>query len=82
MRIWTSQSISGKLMRMTLLVGGVSLLLAYISFLIYDLYSLRQQLMTSMAVEANIIGANCVSALEFDDKQAAENTLSALRNSP
>ena len=82
MRIWTSQSISGKLMRMTLLVGGVSLLLAYISFLIYDLYSLRQQLMTSMAVEANIIGANCVSALEFDDRQAAENTLSALRNSP
>lgn len=82
MKIWSSQSISGKLMRMTLLVGGVSLLLAYISFLIYDLYSLRQQLMTSMATEANIIGQNCVSALEFDDRQAAENTLSALRNSP
>jgi signal transduction histidine kinase len=82
MKIWTSQSISGKLTRMTLLVGGVSLLLAYFSFLIYDLYSLRQQLMTSMAVEANIVGANCVSALEFDDKQAAENTLAALRNSP
>lgn len=80
--IWSSQSISGKLMRMTLLVGGVSLLLAYISFLIYDLYSLRQQLMSSMATEANIIGQNCVSALEFDDRQAAENTLSALRNSP
>jgi len=57
-------------------------LLAYISFLIYDLYSLRQQLMTAMATDANIVGANCVSALEFDDKQAAENTLSALRNSP
>jgi signal transduction histidine kinase len=82
MRLWTSQSISGKLMRMTLLVGGVSLLLAYISFLIYDLYSLRQQLMTSMATDAHIVGANCVSALEFDDRQAAENTLSALRNSP
>jgi len=79
--IWKSQSISDKLMRMTLLVGGVSLLLAYISFLIYDLYSLRQQLMISMTAEANIIGANCVTALEFDDKQAAENTLAALRNS-
>jgi signal transduction histidine kinase len=82
LNIWTTQSISGKLRRMTLLVGGVSLLLAYISFLIYDLYSLREQLKTAMATEANIVGANCVSALEFDDKQAAENTLSALRNSP
>lgn len=81
-RIWTSQSISGKLTRMTLLVGGVSLLLAYISFLIYDLYSLRQQLMTSISAESRIVGANCISALEFDDRQAAENTLSALRNSP
>ena len=79
MRFWTSQSISDKLMRMTLLVGGVSLLLAYVSFLIYDIYSLRQQLMSSMATEASIVGANSVTALLFDDKQAAENTLSALR---
>ncbi len=69
-------------MRMTLLVGGVSLLLAYISFLIYDIYSLRQQLMTSMAAEANIVGGNSVTALLFDDRQAAENTLTAFRNSP
>jgi signal transduction histidine kinase len=82
MKVWTSQSISDKLMRMTLLVGGLSLVLAYISFLIYDIYSLRQQLMTSMATEANIVGANSVTALMFDDRQAAENTLSALRNSP
>jgi signal transduction histidine kinase len=82
MNIWTSQSISDKLMRMTLLVGGISLVLAYVSFLIYDIYSLRQQLMTSMATEANIVGANSVTALMFDDRQAAENTLSALRNSP
>jgi signal transduction histidine kinase len=80
--IWTSRSISDKLMRMTLLVGAVSLLLAYVSFLIYDIYSLRQQLMLSMTTEANIVGANSVTALLFDDKQAAENTLSALRNSP
>jgi len=82
MKFWTSQSISDKLMRMTLLVGGVSLLLAYFSFLVYDLYSLRQQLMTSMATDANIVGANSVTALLFDDRLAAENTLSALRNSP
>ncbi len=82
MKFWTGQSISDKLMRMTLLVSGTALLLAYISFLIYDLYSLRQHLMSAMATEANIVGANSVTALMFDDKQAAESTLSALRNSP
>lgn len=82
MKLWTSQSISDKLMRMTLLVSGTALVLAYVSFLLYDIYSLRQQLMNSMATEANIVGANSVTALMFDDRQAAENTLSALRNSP
>jgi signal transduction histidine kinase len=81
-KLWTSQSISDKLMRMTLLVSGTALLLAYISFLLYDVYSLRQQLMSSMAAGASIVGANSVTALMFDDRQAAENTLSALRDSP
>jgi signal transduction histidine kinase len=82
MRIWSNQSISDKFMRMTMLVSGFALLLAYVSFLVYDLYSLRQELITSMATEANIMGANTVTALLFDDKQAAQNTLSALHNSP
>lgn len=82
MRTWSSQSISDKFMRMTMLVSGIALLLAYVSFLVYDLYSLRQELITSMATEANIMGANSITALLFDDKQAAENTLSALHNSP
>jgi signal transduction histidine kinase len=82
MRILSSQSISDKFMRMTMLVSGIALLLAYVSFLVYDLYSLRQELISSMATEANIMGANSVTALLFDDKQAAENTLSALRNAP
>jgi hypothetical protein len=82
MRIWSSQSISDKFMRMTMLVSGVALLLAFVSFLVYDLYSLQQELISSMATEANIMGANSVTALLFDDKQAAENTLSALRNAP
>jgi signal transduction histidine kinase len=82
MNVWSSQSISDKFMRMTLMVSGTALLLAYISFLVYDLYSLRRELITATATEASIVGANSVTALLFDDKQAAENTLSALRNSP
>lgn len=82
MRFWRSQSIADKLMRVTLVVSGIALLLAYVSFLIYDLYSLRQELISSMYTEASIVGSNCVTPLLFDDKQAAENTLAALRNSP
>ncbi len=35
-----------------------------------------------MYTEASIVGSNSVTPLLFDDKQAAENTLAALRNSP
>src|SRR5258708_9735212 len=82
MKLWNSQSISGKLMRMILLVSGTALLLAYVSFLVYDLYTLRQNLTSSLGTEAGIIGANSVTALLFDDQQTAEATLSALHNSP
>lgn len=82
MSFWNTKSISGKLTRMNLLVSGTALLLAYISFLAYDLYSLRQNLIASLNTEASIIGSNCVTALLFDDQQAAESTLAALRGSP
>ena len=78
---WDSRSIAGRLMRMTLLVSGVALLLAYISFLAYDLYSLRQNLISSLETEARLIGENSVTALLFNDREAAEITLSSLRDS-
>jgi signal transduction histidine kinase len=64
-----------------MLVSGTALFLAYVSFLAYDLYSLRQNLVTSLETEANLIGSNSVTALLFDDQQAAESTLSALNHS-
>ncbi|MGH9598887.1 MAG: sensor histidine kinase [Terracidiphilus sp.] len=82
MRFWNARSISAKLTRINLLVSGTALLLAYISFLGYDLYTLRANLIASVSAEARIVGENCVTALIFDDQQAAETTLSALRSSP
>ncbi len=82
MKPWNNQSIAGKLTRMNLVVCGVALLLAYVSFLMYDLYSLRQALKSDLDTEAQIIGSNCVAPLLFDDPQAAQSTLSALRGSP
>ena len=82
MSFWNNRSISGKLTRTNLLVSGTALLLAYVSFLGYDLYSLRQNLIESLSTEAAIVGANSVSAITFDDTQTAQDTLSALRASP
>jgi signal transduction histidine kinase len=69
-------------MRMNLIVSGTALLLAYITFLAYDLVTLRQNLISTVSTEAAIVGQNSVSALSFDDPDAAEHTLSALRGSP
>lgn len=82
MKLRAAQSISGRLTALVLLVSGTALLLAYVSFLGYDFYSLRHNLIDSLGTEAAMIGTNSESALLFDDQQAAETTLSALRDAP
>jgi signal transduction histidine kinase len=81
-KFWDRRTIAGKLMRLNLRVTGTALLLAYVAFLAYDLYTLRKDLIGSLTTEAGMVGKNSVTALLFDDQQAAENTLSALENSP
>jgi signal transduction histidine kinase len=82
MSFWNARTISGKLRRINLLMSGTALVLAYVSFLAYDLYTLRRDLITSITAEAGILGTNCATALIFDDQQAARATLSALHNAP
>jgi signal transduction histidine kinase len=82
MKRWSAQSISGRLTALAVLVSGTALVLAYVSYLAYDFYALRQHLIESIDAQANLIGINSESALLFDDQQAAETTLSALRGAP
>lgn len=82
MKLWSARSISGRLTALVLFVSGTALLLAYLSFLAYDFYSLRRNLLESLETQATIIGTNSESALLFDDQQAAQKTLSALRGAP
>jgi signal transduction histidine kinase len=82
MKPWTAQSISGRLTALVILVSGTALLLAYISYLAYDFYSIRHNLIESIDSQANLIGISSETALLFDDQQAAEATLSALRGAP
>jgi signal transduction histidine kinase len=82
MKFWNPSSISGKLTRTNVLVCGIALFLAYGFFLAFDLYSIRQNLVDSLDAEAAMIGENSVTALTFDDPQAADSTLAGLSQSP
>jgi signal transduction histidine kinase len=75
-------SISSRLKLLNVFVGGVALLLAFASFLAYDMVTFERDLVRTLHTEGQIIGANTVSALLFQDEQAAAQTLSALRASP
>ena len=74
--------ISKKLTLMNILVSAVALLSAGTAFFLYDQYTFREGLIRSLSAQAQIIGSNSVSSLTFNDPQAAENTLSALKNLP
>ncbi len=74
--------ISRKLTVMNVLVSAVALIAACGAFLAYDQYTFRESLVHNLSAEAQIVGSNSVSALTFNDPQAAEDTLSAFRNLP
>ncbi len=74
--------IAKRLTWMNILVSGAALLSACVAFLAYDQYTFRESLVKNLAAQAKIIGFNSVSALTFNDPQAAKSTLSALANSP
>ena len=75
-------SIRQKLTWMNMLVSGAALLLACAAFASYELSDLRQALVRSISIQAQIAGANSASAILFNDAESARNTLSALSAAP
>ena len=63
MKLWSAQSISGRLTALVVFASGTALLLAYLSYLAYDFYSLRHNLIESIDSQANLIGINSETAL-------------------
>jgi signal transduction histidine kinase len=71
-------SISTKLMWMNIVVTAAALIVASVGFLAYDQANARNELVTSLSTQAQIIAANSTSALDFNDPQSARTTLAAL----
>jgi signal transduction histidine kinase len=76
-----TRSIAARLSWMNLLVSGAALLLAYVSFVAYDLVATRQAAIDNLTSEAQIIGANSVTTILYDDRAVAQSTLAALASS-
>jgi len=71
--------IARRLARLNMLTSGMALLVAGIALSVYDFVAFRTALVENQSVEARIVGSNTITALTFDDPDAAERTLSALR---
>jgi signal transduction histidine kinase len=67
---------------MNMLVSGAALLLACSAFAVYELSDFRATLVRSILSQAEITGANSVTALLFNDPATAQNTLSGLSAAP
>jgi signal transduction histidine kinase len=75
-------SIPRKLTWMNAMVSSFALGLACVAFMAYDLISVHEAMVRNLSIQARIIGTNSASALLFNDPQAAEKTLAALRSAP
>ena len=71
-------SIKRRLTLTLMLTTGLSLFFACLSFLIYDVITIRSAMIGQAAALARVIGLNSAFALTFDDPQAATETLGTL----
>jgi signal transduction histidine kinase len=74
-------TISRRVTLLNMLVGAFALLVAAGAFVTYDQITFQRNLERTLSAQARIIAANTVTAITFNDPQAAETTLSALQNS-
>jgi signal transduction histidine kinase len=70
--------IKRKLTLIAMLTSSVTLLLAGVTYVAYDLITYRQAMSRNLSILAQIVGANSTAALAFNDRRAAEEILAAL----
>lgn len=71
-------SVRNKLIFISMTVTGVAILLALITSIFEDVQNTRERTQTQLIVLADVIARNSVSAIIFNDAEAAKRTLEAL----
>ena len=78
-RLTQNLQIKGKLMLIAMATSIIGLLLAGISFIVYERYSVKKNMIQDMTALGMLIADRSSAALVFDDHRLAEENLSALR---
>jgi len=65
-----------------MLTSLVALLITMTALALYERATFREQILTDVDVLAGVIGANASSSIAFNDRQAAQSTLAALKTQP
>lgn len=79
MRFLQPASLRQRMLLISTLVTLVTLLVTVTLFVVYDMRALRAQMVRDLAVLAEVVGDNCLSALVFDSPETAERNLGTLR---
>jgi signal transduction histidine kinase len=82
MPLFRAASIKRKLTLLVMLTTTVALLVAAVQFILNDLRDYRRRSVNDLDILAQILGENCTSPLEFEDKETAGKILSALQVKP
>src|SRR5690348_14690246 len=82
MALFRASSIKRKLTLLVMLTTTVALVVAAIQFILNDLRDYRRRSVNDLKILARIIGENCKSPLDFDDKGFAVQVLAALQAKP
>ena len=80
MTSFRDKSIRQKIIFIIMLTTFITLLIVFIAFMIYELSTFRKKMVDDVATLAMVIGDNSKAALAFSDQDAAEETLTTLRN--
>ena len=75
---FSSASIRQKLAAMLMMTSSVVLVLASIAYVVWDYYRFRNDMITDLATQAELVLDNTAVALAFNDYEAANETLQML----
>jgi len=81
-RAFRDAPLKRKLMLLVMAASVVVVMVAFLAFAVSETISSRRSLRQEITALGEIVGANTAAAVTFNDRKAAEETLSALRANP
>ena len=82
LRAFRDAPLKRKLMIVVMIASGTVVVVASLAMAIGEVISYRKSLRSEISILGEIVGANTAAAVTFNDRKAAEETLSALRAHP